>query len=197
MDSFVSLLCFMGSRTDDDTPRFDILGNLPPEMVINILRMLDPASLLSCALVNKSWMCYVRSHPELRSRVRRHLRRIRKERSEPLNVRIRALRRAPNGQHPIPPAPFAPTGNEAYEMRTIRSNRVSSPVKKHEPVVITNSGQSLMKLTLRKAKKATRNAVSNVLGLPSATMSSSSSWSSANACKRSRQEIAARRKIRI
>ncbi|XP_046384681.1 uncharacterized protein LOC124154978 [Ischnura elegans] len=170
MDSFISLLCFMGSKTDDDAPRFDILGSLPPEMVINILRMLDPASLLSCALVNKSWMWHVRSHPELRSRVRRHLRRIRKERSEPLNVRIRALRRTPNDQHPRQPAPFAPTGNEAFEMKTLISKRVASPVKKHGPVVITKGGQSLMKMTIRKAKNVTRNAVGNVLGIPAATM---------------------------
>ncbi|XP_046385425.1 uncharacterized protein LOC124155551 isoform X5 [Ischnura elegans] len=166
-------------------------------MVINILRMLDPASLLSCALVNKSWMWHVRSHPELRSRVRRHLRRIRKERAEPLNVRIRALRRAPNNQHPRQPAPFAPTGNEAYEMRTIRSNRVSSPVKKHEPVVITKGGQSLMKMTLRKAKNATRNAMSSVLGLPAANMSSSSSRLPANDSKIGRPRTAAQRILRI
>ncbi|XP_046385429.1 uncharacterized protein LOC124155552 [Ischnura elegans] len=194
MDSFFSLMCFMGSRTDDDAPRFDILGSLPPEMVINILRMLDPASLLSCALVNKSWMWYVRSHPELRSRVRRHLRRIRKERAEPLNVRIR---RAPNGQNPRPPAPFKPTGNEAYEMKTIRCNRVLSPVRKHEPVVITKGGRSLMKMTLRKAKKVTRNAMSNVLGLPATTVSPSSTRSSANDCRIGRPKTAAQRILRI
>ncbi|XP_046385430.1 uncharacterized protein LOC124155553 [Ischnura elegans] len=165
-------------------------------MVINILRMLDPASLLSCALVNKSWMWHVRSHPELRSRVRRHLRRIHKERAEPLNVRIRALRRTPNDQHTRQPAPFAPTGNGAYEMKTLISKRVSSPLKKHEPVFITKGGQSLMKITLRKAKKATRNAMSSVLGLPVATSSSSSSWS-ANDCRIGRPKGAAQRILRI
>ncbi|XP_046384683.1 uncharacterized protein LOC124154980 isoform X2 [Ischnura elegans] len=197
MDSFISLLCFMGSRTDDDAPRFDILGSLPPEMVINILRMLDPASLLSCALVNKSWMWYVRSHPELRSRVRRHLRRIRKERAEPLNVRIRALRRTHIDQHPRKPAPFAPTANEAYEMKTIRSNPAVSPVTNRKPVVIRKGGQSLVKISMRKARNATRNAMSNVLGIPAVAVSSSPSQPSGKAYKFGGPKDSAKRILRI
>ncbi|XP_046384689.1 uncharacterized protein LOC124154982 [Ischnura elegans] len=166
-------------------------------MVINIFRMLDPASLLSCAVVNKSWMWYVRSHPELRSRVQRHLRRIRKERAEPLNVRIRAFRRAPNGQHPRQPATFAPTGNEAYEMKTIRSIRVTSLVKRHEPVFITKGGQSLMKMTMRRAKDATRNAMINMLGIPVTTTPSSLCQSSAKSNKICGPRKTVQRSLRI
>ncbi|XP_046407081.1 probable E3 ubiquitin ligase complex SCF subunit sconB [Ischnura elegans] len=115
MDSFKALLCFMRSSTDCENRRFDVLTSLPPEMVIKILRMLDPTSLLSCALVSKSWLSYVHGDPQLRSRIRQHLRHAqRQRRAKPLNIRVRALREGHQG------VPFL-ASNDNFQMKTIHS----------------------------------------------------------------------------
>ncbi|XP_046394832.1 uncharacterized protein LOC124162366 [Ischnura elegans] len=56
---------------------FDIVGKLPEEISISILRLLDNASLLSCALVSKRWFYVIHSDSSLRFRVFNRLRRLR------------------------------------------------------------------------------------------------------------------------
>ncbi|XP_046385419.1 uncharacterized protein LOC124155548 isoform X3 [Ischnura elegans] len=78
MDCFTRCVSGVCGSTTEAQPSFDLLTTLPPELTCTILRMLDPASLLSCAHVNKQWLAFVRSDPLLRSRVHRHIRRQRK-----------------------------------------------------------------------------------------------------------------------
>ncbi|XP_046406440.1 uncharacterized protein LOC124171333 [Ischnura elegans] len=159
MDSFKALLCFMGSSTDGDIPRFDVLTSLPPEMVIKILRMLDPASLLSCALVSKSWLSYVHGDPQLRSRIRQHLRHLRQRRAKPLNIRVRVLR---EGHEAVPF--FA--SNDRFQMKTIPSKAGASRAEKHAPVIISKGKMPSIAKTLRKARVASHSALIRILGLP-------------------------------
>ncbi|XP_071453001.1 uncharacterized protein [Hetaerina americana] len=55
----------------------DIIGRLPEEISVNILRMLDNASLVSCTLVSKRWLHVIHSDQSLRFRVFNRLRRLR------------------------------------------------------------------------------------------------------------------------
>nr|CAD7575690.1 unnamed protein product [Timema californicum] len=55
-------------------------------------RLLDPRSLLSAALVSRKWLQLCRSDAVLRSKVRRQLRKERRERVDPIDSRVRVLR---------------------------------------------------------------------------------------------------------
>ncbi|XP_046406791.1 uncharacterized protein LOC124171630 [Ischnura elegans] len=128
-------------------------------MVIKILRMLDPASLLSCALVSKSWLSYVHDDPELRSRVRQHLRRLKQQRARPLNIRFRMVR---EGREAVP---FC-TSNGRFKIKTIPTQTGDLRTEIHAPIVISKGKMSSLGKTLRKARIATYSAMPRILGLP-------------------------------
>nr|CAD7204298.1 unnamed protein product [Timema douglasi] len=97
MESFCSLLCAMGLqpksfKKGQKNHSFDIFSHLPLEITIIILRLLDPRSLLSAALVSRKWLQLCRSDAVLRSKVRRQLRKERRERVDPIDSRVRVLR---------------------------------------------------------------------------------------------------------
>ncbi|XP_066991562.2 uncharacterized protein [Anabrus simplex] len=77
MEQFYSLLCVMGisAMSGDFNPTVDIVGKLPPEVAIQILRLLDSRSLVSAALVSKRWLQLCRMDRTLKHRVHRQLHR--------------------------------------------------------------------------------------------------------------------------
>ncbi|PSN37612.1 hypothetical protein C0J52_20083 [Blattella germanica] len=98
MESFYSLLFVMGvnSVVELENNYLDIVGKLPVEIGIMILRQLDARSLISAAMVNRRWLALCRSDLVLREKVRAELRRQRTARMFPTPVRV--LRSSDNCQ---------------------------------------------------------------------------------------------------
>ncbi|PSN46999.1 hypothetical protein C0J52_17336, partial [Blattella germanica] len=98
MESFYSLLFVMGvnSVMELENNYLDIVGKLPVEIGIMILRQLDARSLISAAMVNRRWLALCRSDLVLREKVRAELRRQRTARIFPTPVRV--LRSSDNCQ---------------------------------------------------------------------------------------------------
>nr|CAD7443753.1 unnamed protein product [Timema bartmani] len=97
MESFYSLMCVMGMTSatyleELQCKAMDILSRLPVEIAVIIFRLLDPGSLLSSALVNRKWLRVCRGDVVLRARIRRQLRRVRRNRVEHAGSRVTVTR---------------------------------------------------------------------------------------------------------
>ncbi|XP_069683207.1 uncharacterized protein [Periplaneta americana] len=88
MEAHSMLLYFFSSSPVLQDERFDIVGNLPIEISVMILRNLDPRTLLSAAMVNKTWLNYCRADSTLRKRIKQQIAMERRERLRPFIVTV-------------------------------------------------------------------------------------------------------------
>ncbi|KAJ9579164.1 hypothetical protein L9F63_024729, partial [Diploptera punctata] len=91
MESVYSLLLVMGvsSAAELEENSYDIVGKLPTEIGIMILRNLDSRTLLSASRVNRRWLALCRSDSVLKARLKAEFRRQRIQRISPPRVEVR------------------------------------------------------------------------------------------------------------
>ncbi|KAJ9601460.1 hypothetical protein L9F63_000377, partial [Diploptera punctata] len=90
MEPLFSLLFAMGvsSVAELDDNYYDIVGKLPTEIAIMILRNLDSTTLLSASRVSRRWFALCRSDLILKTRVKAEIRRQRIQRITPPRAEI-------------------------------------------------------------------------------------------------------------
>ncbi|XP_049857360.1 uncharacterized protein LOC126336428 isoform X2 [Schistocerca gregaria] len=104
MEPFYSLLCFVGlSSACSSSGDLDIVGMLPPEIAVMILRNLDGPSLLSASEVNASWLSLIQSDSLLARRLKRQKKIVRAQRE----ARVFAAGYQPLRTPHSTPKPFA------------------------------------------------------------------------------------------
>ncbi|XP_069683206.1 uncharacterized protein [Periplaneta americana] len=88
MEAHSMLLYFFSSSPVLQDKRFDIVGNLPIEISVMILRNLDPRSLLSAAMVNKRLLSFCRADSTLCQRIKQQIVIERRESLNPFRVTV-------------------------------------------------------------------------------------------------------------
>ncbi|XP_023722864.1 uncharacterized protein LOC111872865 [Cryptotermes secundus] len=97
MEPFYSLAFAFGLNSLLEGDMFDIVGKLPEEISVMILRMLDSKTLLSAAMVSKKWLSLCHADLTLRTRIRQQ---IHQERKEIWNPRV-IVRTYQNNSQPL------------------------------------------------------------------------------------------------